>query len=156
MIQARINHVAMTMPESVLDETARSDILRFYNEVFGWVRYVSGGEPGNPLIMRMAEPTQFVYVLSQAEGMIAPPLDHFGVEVAEEEELDTALERARMFAEKDNRVRIIEKKVTRYPVDPSMAPEMAGSTLDLVNCYIGYLLPLMVEIQHFRLTPATG
>lgn len=156
MIQARINHVAMTMPESVLDETARSDILRFYNEVFGWVRYMSDGEPGNPLIMRMAEPTQFVYVLSETEGMTAPPLDHFGVEVAEEEDLDTALERARMFAEKDSRVRIIEKKVTRYPVDPSMAPEMAGSTLDLVNCYIGYLLPLMVEIQHFRLTPATG
>jgi len=153
MIQARINHVAMTMPESVLDEEARADILRFYGEVFGWVRYESADEPGNPLIMRMAEPTQFVYVLSQADGMTAPPMDHFGVEVADEAELDTALERATRFQEKDSRVRIIEKKVTRYPVDPSLAPEMAGSTLDLVNCYIGYLLPLMVEIQHFRLSP---
>jgi len=156
VVQTRINHVAMSMPEAVFDEAMRADVVRFYGEVFGWTRYVEDREPGNPLIMRMAEPTQFVYILSQKDGMVAPPMDHFGVEVAEESELDEALERAARFREKDGRVRIVEKKVTRYPVDLSLAPEMAGSTLDLVNCYIGYLLPLMVEIQHFRLAPVDG
>jgi phytoene dehydrogenase-like protein len=154
MAKTRINHVAMSVPADTLDDTTRKELLEFYGEVFGWSEYVAPEEPGNPLIMRMAEPTQFVYVHPEpGGGMVAPRLDHFGVEVATEAELDEILERARRFAERDDRVEIIDKKVTVYGTDESAAPELAGLEVALVNCYVRYRLPLMVEVQHFRLTP---
>jgi hypothetical protein len=71
--------------------------------------------------------------------------------VFEESELDESLRLARLFQDKDDRVRIIDKKVTHYTADTTLRPDLEGSTgVDLVNCYIGYLLPMMVEIQHFR------
>lgn len=83
--------------------------------------------------------------------MVAPPLDHFGIQVFDEDELDEMLGRAKTYKEKDDRVRIIEKKVERHTADKEARSDLAEATgADLVNCYIGYLLPMMVEIQYFR------
>jgi hypothetical protein len=57
--------------------------------------------------------------------------------VATEEELDVFLDRAKAYKEKDDRVRIIDKAVEKHP------------GVSLTSCYVGYLLPLMVEVQHF-------
>jgi hypothetical protein len=150
-MEVRINHVAMSMSDAALDDDARSDIHLFYGEVFGWTPYSPEGEPGNPLVMLMSDPRLFLFVMNEKEGMVAPPLDHFGIEVFDEAELDKLLSSARAFQEKDDRVRIIDKKVTRYSADPTARPDLAESKgVDLVNCYIGYLLPMMVEVQHFR------
>jgi hypothetical protein len=150
-MEVRINHVAMSMSDAALDESARSDIHRFYGEVFGWTPYSPEGESGNPLVMLMSDPKLFLFVMNESEGMVAPPLDHFGIEVFDEGELDELLRLAKMFQKKDDRVRIIDKKVTRYSADASLRPDLAESSgVDLVNCYIGYLLPMMVEIQYFR------
>ena len=150
-MEVRINHVAMSMSDAALDESARSDIHRFYGEVFGWTPYSPEGESGNPLVMLMSDPKLFLFVMNESEGMVAPPLDHFGIEVFDEGELDELLSLAKMFQKKDDRVRIIDKKVTRYSADASLRPDLAESSgVDLVNCYIGYLLPMMVEIQYFR------
>ena len=141
----------MSMSDAALDEAARSDIHRFYGEVFGWTPYSPEGESGNPLVMLMSDPRLFLFVMNEKEGMVAPPLDHFGIEVFDEGELDELLRTARALQEKDDRVRIIDKKVTRYSADSSSRPDQAESKgVDLVNCYIGYLLPMMVEVQHFR------
>jgi hypothetical protein len=147
-MEVRINHVAMSMP---LDESTRSDIHGFYGEVFGWTPYSPPQEMGNPLVMLMSDPHVFLFIVDAKEGMVAPPLDHFGIEVFDEDELDEMLGRAKTYRDKDNRVRIIEKKVERHTADAgarSDSPKTPGA--DLVNCYIGYLLPMMVEIQHFR------
>jgi hypothetical protein len=150
-MEVRINHVAMSMSDAALDESARADIHRFYGEVFGWTPYSPEGESGNPLVMLMSDPKLFLFVMNESEGMVAPPLDHFGIEVFDEGELDELLRLAKLFQEKDDRVRIIDKKVTRYSADASLRPDLAESSgVDLVNCYIGYLLPMMVEIQYFR------
>ena len=150
-MEVRINHVAMSMSDAALDESARSDIHRFYGEVFGWTPYSPEGESGNPLVMLMSDPKLFLFVMNESEGMVAPPLDHFGIEVFDEGELDELLRLAKLFQEKDDRVRIIDKKVTRYSADASLRPDLAESSgVDLVNCYIGYLLPMMGEIQYFR------
>jgi hypothetical protein len=150
-MEVRINHVAMSMSDAALDESARADIHRFYGEVFGWTPYSPEGESGNPLVMLMSDPKLFLFVMNESEGMVAPPLDHFGIEVFDEGELDELLRLAKMFQKKDDRVRIIDKKVTRYSADASLRPDLAESSgVDLVNCYIGYLLPMMVEIQYFR------
>ena len=147
-MDVRINHVAMSMP---LDASIREDIHGFYNEVFGWTPYAPIGEMGNPLVLLMPDPRVFVYIVDQEDGMVAPPLDHFGIQVFEEDELDEMLGKAKTYKEKDDRVRIIEKKVEHHTADKEARSDLAEVTgADLVNCYIGYLLPMMVEIQYFR------
>jgi hypothetical protein len=147
-MDVRINHVAMSMP---LDESIRADIHGFYNEVFGWTPYTPTGEMGNPLVMLMEDPHVFVYIVDQKDGMVAPPLDHFGIQVFDEDELDEMLGKAKTYKEKDDRVRIIDKKVERHTADKEARSDLAEAKgADLVNCYIGYLLPMMVEIQYFR------
>ena len=71
-----------------------------------------------------------------------PSLDHFGLEVASKDELATYVERARSRKRTDDRVRIIEIE----------SRTTAGSTHDytLTSAYIGFLLPLMVELQHLE------
>jgi hypothetical protein len=148
VMDIRINHVAMSMP---LDEATREDIHGFYSEVFGWTPYSPEGEMGNPLVMLMSDPRLFLFIVDEKEGMIAPPLDHFGIEVFDEDELDEMLGKAKTYQEKDGRVRILEKKVEHHTADAQARPDLADTKgVDLVNCYIGYLLPMMVEIQHFR------
>ena len=79
-VHTKINHVAMSVPADQLDQAVRDDIMAFYGEVFGWSENPSE-EPGNPLIIRIGEPTQFVYVQPEAgKGMRAARMDHYGVE----------------------------------------------------------------------------
>ena len=85
------SRTAMSMP---LDESIRADIHGFYNEVFGWTPYTPTGEMGNPLVMLMEDPRVFVFIVDQKEGMVAPPLDHFGIQVFDEDELDEMLGKA--------------------------------------------------------------
>ena len=145
-VKTKLNHVAMSVADAALDDATREDIVAFYSHVFGWTKLPSDLEPGNPLILGVGEWTQFVYIYPETKGepMRAPRMDHFGVEVATEEELDELLERARRYREKDDRVDIVEKEVTTYPsTDGSVS-------IDLLNFYVGFVLPLMVEVQHFR------
>jgi len=148
VVEVRINHVAMSMP---LDESTRSDIHGFYGEVFGWTPYSPQEEMGNPLVMLMSDPHVFVFIVDEKEGMIAPPLDHFGIEVFDEAELDEMLAKAKTYRDTDDRVQIIEKKVENHTATRESQSDLVETPgADLVNCYIGYLLPMMVEIQHFR------
>lgn len=154
-VRTTINHVAMSVPSAELTDATRADIVAFYSEVFGWVHYTEHGEPGNPLILGMTDPMQFVYIHPEeaGTGLTAPRMDHYGVQVGTEEELDLVLDRARRYQEKDDRVEIIEKDVTQYG---GAEAEAAGVKVELVNCYFRYVLPLAVEVQHFRFKPLTA
>jgi hypothetical protein len=74
-------------------------------------------------------------------------MDHFGVEVSSEEAVDEILTAARLFQEQDSRVEIVDKQHVRTPSAES------AFDYETINCYIRYLLPLMVEVQHFRQSP---
>jgi hypothetical protein len=71
-------------------------------------------------------------------------MDHFGIEVPSEDALDDILAAAHRYREQDERVKIVEKQLVR-----TMSPDGTGA-FETINCYIGYLLPMMVEVQHFR------
>ena len=141
-----LNHVAMSMDPAVLDEQGRADILSFYGDVFGWSEGDNTGERGNPLILYTGAFAQFVYLLpgdpDTGEHMRTPPLDHFGLQVPTLDELHAILDRAKARAEGDDRVRIIDVA----------ARTTQGPTHDytLTSAYIGFLLPLMVELQHLE------
>jgi hypothetical protein len=143
---ARFNHVAMSVDPALLDDAGRADLLAFYGGVFGWSEGDNTGEAGNPLIMYTGAPEQFLYVLPADDFMRTPPLDHFGLQVATLGELHDRVARARAVKARDPRVRIIdvESRTTHGPT----------SDYTLTSAYIGFVLPLMVELQHLAPQPA--
>ncbi len=138
----RLNHVAISMDPAVLDAPGRADLLAFYGDVFGWIEGDNTAELGNPLILYTGEFGQFVYLLPATPALQAPPLDHFGLQVSSVDEIDEIVARARRFGEHDDRVRIIERSVRTTH----------GTTVDytLTSAYVGFVLPLMIELQHLE------
>ena len=84
---------------------------------------------------------QFVFLIADKKPMTAPRMDHFGMSVDTMAELDEFLARCKAYKEKDDRVDIVEKHVDDYGV------------LKLTGFYVRYLLPLMIEVQHFEWVP---
>jgi hypothetical protein len=72
--------------------------------------------------------------------LACPTLDHFGLEVCSVEEIETIVAKAKAWQEKDDRVQIIDVK--------ARATEGPRGQYVLTSAYIGYLLPMMVELQH--------
>jgi hypothetical protein len=133
------------MDPAVLDARGRADLLAFYGEVFGWTEGDNTGEKGNPLILYTGAFAQFVYLLPATPAMQAPALDHFGLQVSTLEEIDAIVAAARRFGERDDRVRIIERE----------SRTTHGTTDDytLTSAYIGFVLPLMIELQYLERVP---
>ena len=153
-MKTKLNHVAMSVPADELDDAARKEIVDFYHDVFGWIDTHAEEEAGDPLIMRLSEWTQFVYVYPErGTAMKAPRLDHYGVEVDSEAELDEVLEKARRYREKDPRVEIVEKKSKQYGTSAE-ARANGVAAIELINCYVRFVLPLMVEVQCFKVVPS--
>jgi hypothetical protein len=141
----RLNHVAMTMDPASLDDRGRAEIKDFYGAVFGWVEGDNSGESGNPLILLTGEFMQFVYLLPGDPALACPTLDHFGLQVSSAEEIDAIVAKAKAWQAKDDRVTIIDVK----------ARETGGPSGEFVltSAYVGYLLPMMVELQHLARRP---
>ena len=137
-----LNHVALSLDPAVLDDAGRAEILDFYGDVFGWTEADNSGESGNPLILYTGVFAQFIYLLPAEPFVVAPALDHFGLQVDTKEQLEAIVGRAKHRQAADDRVRIIDVKSRTTP----------GPTHDyiLTSAYIGFLLPLMVELQHLE------
>jgi hypothetical protein len=137
-----LNHVAISMDPAVLDEHGRIEVLAFYGDVFGWTEGDNTGESGNPLILYTGAFGQFVYLLPADPPLTAPPLDHFGLQVETLADLHAIVERAQGHAARDGRVRIIDvhSRTTQGPTHD----------YTLTSAYIGFLLPLMIELQHLE------
>ena len=137
-----LNHVAISMDPAVLDERGRAEVLAFYGDVFGWTEGDNTGEPGNPLILYTGAFGQFVYLLPADPPLSAPPLDHFGLQVETLADLHAIVERAKDHAARDDRVRVIDIH----------SRSTHGPTHDytLTSAYIGFVLPLMIELQHLE------
>ena len=138
------NHVAMSVPAELLDAQGRASLLDFFGEVFGWTEMPGLSVDGRRLVMRAHSNEQFVFLEAGAEPMRCPSGDHFGLSVRTVAELDAILARARAYRERDARVAIDEKTVEDYRV------------LQLHSFYVGYLLPLKVEVQCFAWAEGIG
>ena len=145
MSPVTLNHVAISMDPAVLDDGGRAEVLAFYGDVFGWTEGDNTGEQGNPLILYTGAFGQFVYLLPADPPLTAPPLDHFGVLVESVDELEAIVAKARAWQARDDRVRIIDVHVRTTH----------GPTHDytLTSAYIGFVMPLLVELQHLHRQP---
>jgi hypothetical protein len=128
----------MSVPADLLDEQGRRDIVDFYSSVFGWEEHPSETIDRKRLVLGAYRLDQFIFLHADDDPMRAPRMDHYGFGVASEAELDTFLARARAYQERDERVRIIDKHVDDF------------TRMSLVSFYVGFILPLMVEVQYFR------
>ena len=135
--EPRLNHVAMSVPADLLDETNRRDIVSFYEAVFGWKELPSETLDRQRLILGAYRIDQFIFLIADDEPMRAPRMDHFGLGVATLDELDEFYRRALDYRKRDDRVDVVDKQTEQHP----------GVTL--TSFYVGYLLPMMVEVQHF-------
>ena len=142
----RLNHVAITMPPGELDDAGRAAIKDFYGDVFEWFEGDNSGESGNPLIL-MTGQMQFVYLLPGDPALECPRLDHFGLEVSSVDEIEAIVAKAKAWQEKDDRVQIIDVK--------ARSSEGPRGQYVLTSAYIGYLLPMMVELQHLHVDLAS-
>ncbi len=141
----RFNHVAMSVPRAEIDEARSKEIFDFYREVFGWSEMPGLSKPGELLVMRAHSNEQFVFVAGDDETPTrGAEMDHFGLSVATPEELDAIYARARARAEGDPRVRIVEHKTDDFNV------------LKLHSFYVGFQLPLMVEVQCYEWAEGVG
>jgi hypothetical protein len=134
----------MSVPADLLNEEGRRDIVSFYSEVFGWNELPTETVDRKKLVLGAYAIDQFVFLIADDQPMTAPRLDHFGIGVGSEEELDTFLDRAKAYKAKDDRVDIIDKHVDRHP------------GISLTSFYVGYLLPMMVEVQWFNFDGGSG
>src|SRR5580704_7023893 len=97
----RLNHVAISMDPTLLDDQGRAELLDFYGDVFGWTEGDNTGEVGDPLIMYTGASGQFVYLLPGDPYLQAPAMDHFGVQVATRSQLDGIVDRAKQRRQTD-------------------------------------------------------
>jgi hypothetical protein len=137
----RFNHVAMSLPADLLAADKRAEIVRFYDEVFGWKELPMMTEDRRRLVLSCYTYEQFVFLIAEDTPMTCPRLDHYGISVETEAELDEMLARAKAFAEHDDRVDIIDKHVDDHGV------------LAITSFYVAYLLPMMVEVQWWDFRP---
>jgi len=128
------------MDPALLDDRGRAEILDFYGDVFGWTEADNSGEQGNPLILYTGTFAEFVYLLPGEPFLAAPALDHFGLQISTRDELEAIVGRAEARRDRDDRVRIIDI-ATRTTPGPA-------HDYTLTSAYIGFVLPLMVELQH--------
>ena len=135
----RFNHMAMSLPADALDDKGRGEIVDFYREVFGWDEVPQMTEDRKRLVLTAYRFGQFVFLIADDSPLTGPRMDHFGMEVDTMAELDDMLARARAYAGKDERVDLVDKSAETY------------GPLTITSFYVGYLLPLMVEVQHFQL-----
>ena len=135
----RFNHVAMSVPSSLLDDDSRAEIIDFHDKVFGWKEMPAMTEPGERLVLEAYAYDQFVFLIAEDEPMQCPRLDHFGMAVDTQEEFDAYYDRAKAAAAEDERVDFIEGEVEEF-----------GDFLKLHNFYVKFLLPMMVEVQFYE------
>jgi hypothetical protein len=140
----RFNHVAMSLAPDQLDDDGRKAIVEFYGQVFGWQELDMLTVDRQRLVLSAHTHEQFVFLVSEEEPMRSPRLDHFGMSVGDLQELHAAHQRAKAFAERDPRVDLIDPEVDDREV------------VKIHSFYVGYLLPMMVEVQYWEFADSAG
>jgi hypothetical protein len=135
----RLNHVAMSVPATLLTGEPRAELLEFHRECFGWEELVEQGEDGRIAILTVGHWDQFVFLHAEPTPMTTVRMDHFGVAVHSKDDFDATWDRVAARAALDDRVDTIEPHVDDFEV------------LQLHAFYVRFRLPLMVEVQYWEL-----
>lgn len=131
----RLNHVALSLPSELLDETHRTDLCRFWGEVFGFEELPTMTLDRRRLILSCVHWDQFLFLIADERPMTGARMDHFGFALGSLEELVAARDRAAAFKERDPRVELIDLRADDQGV------------VTIHSIYVRYLLPMLCELQ---------
>ena len=134
----RFNHVAMSVPADLLDETNRKDLCAFWGEVFGFDEMPTMTQDRHRMIFSCVHWDQFIFLIADDEPMACPRMDHFGFAVGTRDELVAARDRAVAYRDKDDRVDLVD-----------LAVDDQGP-IKIHSIYVKYLLPMMCELQYWE------
>jgi len=132
----RFNHMELTLPPGALEGETRSEIERFYGEVFGWeaLDVPILGQQG--LLLRTdAETSQFVLVVESKKPVSVPGYDHLGLLLETRAQVDRALDAVRRWRSRDDRVQIKEYE------------DLVQGDVTVHAFYVRYLLPIRFDVQ---------
>jgi hypothetical protein len=131
----RFNHIALSVPGSLLDEEHRRDIVRFWRDVLGFDEMPTMTIDGKRLILSCVHWDQFIFLIADDDPLRCPRMDHFGFALGSRAELVAARDRAAAFKERDDRVDLVDLNVDEQ------------GPIKIHSIYIGYLLPMLCELQ---------
>jgi hypothetical protein len=138
----RFNHMELTLPPGGLDDRTRSEIARFYGEIFGWLPLDVPILGQKALLLRTDEETsQFVLVAESAKPLSAPGYDHLGLLLETRAEVDRALEAIRGWQARDERVGVKEYE------------DLVQGDVTVHAFYVRYLLPIWFDVQCMEWKP---
>ncbi len=121
------------------DAKVSKTIIEFYNDVFGFNEFEMMAIDGERMVINCGTIQQFIYLHGEEAPMTCPRLDHFGFSVETLEQFDDIYDKVKAWAERDERVDLIEKKT-----------ENLHDAVEMTSFYVGFLLPMMVELQHWK------
>jgi hypothetical protein len=131
----RFNHMELTLAPGTLDPL-RSEISRFYQDVFGWTPLDLEILGQKALLLGVdAEVSQFILVAENPKPMQAPGYDHLGVLVDTRAEVDELLAKCKDAQRKDERVQIKEYD------------DLVQSDVTVHAFYVKFLLPIYLDVQ---------
>ena len=133
--QIRLNHVAMSVPPELLDEDNRRDLKQFYEEVFGFQEHPSMTEDGQRLVFRVHEINQFLFLYGTASRCRARAWTTGASRSTPRPSSTRSSAGPGPSRRRIPRVHIVDKHVDEY------------ASLAVTSTYIGYLLPMTIEIQ---------
>jgi len=136
----RFNHIALSLTPDQLDENGRAEIISFHSDVFGFEEISQMTLDRRRLVLSCCHHEQFIFLVSEETPMVAPRLDHVGLSVPRLDDLLAAHDRAASWAMNDDRVDLIAPSVDAHEV------------VRIHSFYVRFLLPVMIEIQHWEFT----
>jgi hypothetical protein len=136
----RFNHMELTFPRGTLDESFRSDVRRFYGELFGWTA-MDVEVVGQRALYLQVDQGQFLLLAESDRPMQSPGYDHLGLLLETREEVDALLARTRVEQAGDGRVQIKEYR------DETFGPVTVHAF------YVKYLLPIWFDVQCLEHAP---
>lgn len=138
----RLNHVALSVPADLLDRGNRLDLCRFFGDVFGFEELPTMTLERRRLILSCVHWDQFIFLAADDAPLTCPRMDHFGFAVASFDELSALRDRALAFRARDARVDLVDLQADDQGV------------LTIHSLYVGYLLPMMCEVQWWDIPAA--
>jgi hypothetical protein len=139
----KFNHVALSVPADLLDETNRADLCRYFDEVLGFEELPTETVDRKRLILSCVHWDQFIFLVADDEPMQCPRTDHYGFAVRSREDLVAARDRAVGFRDRDPRVDLDDLAVDDRGV------------VKIHSIYVRYLLPMTCELQYWEFPEAT-
>ncbi len=130
----RFNHMELTFPRGTLTAECREEIDTFYGAVFGWTA-LDTEVVGQLCHLLQPDPGQFILLAESDRPMSSPGYDHLGLLQDSRDDVDRLLEECTRFADKDDRVSIVQYDDLVYP------------NLTVHAFYVKYLLPVYFDVH---------